>query len=119
MSAERIADAAIAWNYARRHALVLKNLRAAEQCENEAGYERETDSPAVPPCWKTYVADYTGDGILLARDQWCEPCKRRQEIHLEYREVVKHRGAALRRLERIATKPSDSTDGDAERLRAP
>ena len=103
-SKERLATAAVEWNASRLRARELRRLRASEPCENEAEYERETNSPAIPPCWRTRVYVYPDSDDPLPRDQWCGPCVRRQAIHEQYRAEMKRRGVLMRRVERLASR---------------
>jgi hypothetical protein len=73
--------------------------RAANKARaRRGGYVCEGENEGEPPCWKTWSDESPTDGgpELLPRDEWCQPCLRRQKFHEAYRRLARRRGAAQR-----------------------
>ncbi len=97
-----IESLALDWYAKWRAAADLKWDRAAERCELESPYE--PGSPQVPPCWMGPRDNGSGGLDNYEESEWCEPCRRRQTIHLRYQAAVRERAAALRKLQRVCAK---------------
>lgn len=96
---QRIAFAAIQFHQARRASQHLADRRSRLTCERaECEYEARTQDY---PCWKNYRDTCDGDRELDAEERWCEPCRQRQAVHLEYRKATVKRGARQRELHRL------------------
>lgn len=107
MTAERVAAAAAAWNFARVRALELKTERDGYLCElaeaaDPSGHLHE-DQKRTEPCWKSWEDGFGDeDRTRLEESEWCESCRRRERVHLTITAANKRRGAALRVLMRYA-----------------
>ena len=101
-----VAEAAIAWDQARREAARLRHDRASLKCEHEAEAEYNehgyVTADAVPACWRHTWQDQHGRDCRPPMDEWCEPCRERQRVHVEYTKAVAKRQGLMRGLQRRA-----------------
>lgn len=97
--AERIAEAAVAWNVLRRVALRLKHERNRLSCDQHAPWEKGA-------CWKrVWVQTDEDDGEYRQSKpyhEWCPECLKREDTHRALRLVMPLRGLAARRLQMLA-----------------
>src|SRR6185295_9314391 len=104
-----VGEAAVRWDRARREAAELRATRASFRCEHEAKAEYDDSgrctAEADPCCWKCYRfvgGPDGGDERPLEQDEWCAPCRERQQVHEAYRQKMRQRGALMRALQRKA-----------------
>ena len=112
----RVGEATIAWDQARRDAARLRSERASIKCEhaheaeyNEHGY---LTLDGRPPCWFISWQDQHGRDRVLPSEDWCEPCRQRQAVHVAYTKAVAKRQGLLRGLQRMALTARKALAGD-------
>lgn len=103
----RLADAALAWDVARREANRIRDERNPIDCERQNFQEFANERPGdqFAPCWKLWKQDRTGEGF--DRDDivnWCASCQRRQALSDQLRKANAVRGARLRHMRQIAAR---------------
>lgn len=103
---EDLAEAAIAFETARRIAANLKAARNGCRCEQAGADEPEVGASGTDPCWKQWQ-DVDDDRERLDEEQWCATCRHRQRLHEAYRKAMKTRGARRRVFQRHALKAID------------
>ena len=108
-----VAEAAVAWDQARREASRLRGQRAAFRCELECEAEyddmgRQTYA-GDPACWRNTWQDQHGNDCRPPTDEWCEPCRQRQAVHEQYTKAVAHRQGLMRGLQRRALTAWEAT----------
>lgn len=108
----RLGEAALTWDELRRKANDLKAARNAIECEGVTDAFAQEFGEVVArgttgdPCWRIYVG-FTGDGerqVKAPVAEWCPSCQKRQAIQDELAAVNRQRGAAMRRMQRLAGK---------------
>lgn len=78
---------ALAFDAASKETMRLRRERAACRCEVAEPPEPEVGSEGVGPCWKQWEEDFEDDGVVSRRrpqGEWCETCRRRQQLHDAY-----------------------------------
>lgn len=96
-----IAEVAVAFIEFKREAERLRQLRVTTYCDRAepgGGTGMGSDRTQEDPCWKGREDHGEDRRLLVATVNWCDGCKKRQEIHEHYRKVVKQRGVSLRTL---------------------
>lgn len=103
-----IAEVAIVFVEFKREAERLRQLRVTTYCDRAEpnGGTGLVDRSQEEPCWKGREDRGEDRRLLVAPENWCDGCKKRQEIHEHYRAVVKKRGVAMTTLMRRVGKVS-------------
>lgn len=105
-AAAYVAEAAIAWDQARREASRLRSERASLRCEVESEAEYDDRGNCThngdPACWRNVWQDQLGRDCRPPFDEWCDVCKQRDAVHKAYTKAVAHRQGLMRGLQRRA-----------------
>lgn len=103
-----VASDAIEYVRLRRYRTQLKTERNACACDKEKVNEEGIMAEDGGPCWK----DYGG-----VTDEWCNTCKKRQDLHSQYKQAIQDCGVALRRLMRSAARSEARNDRNLSDVR--
>jgi hypothetical protein len=114
LTASNIERVALDWMTARMVREHVHKLRGECLCEHESSVPDMVPSTTGTPCWKTTYKetstrrDYeTGEPVDMAwvphrpLAEWCEPCKKRQELHERLLKARRREGALRASLTRI------------------
>ncbi len=102
----------------------LRVERSALECEREYLEIRMDDEPLPPgkqerPCWKPKHVNDNGTVVGWVggwnREDWCAPCRKRQNIHAKYKIAVQRLGSLKGSLWRLAARAHAEVEAELDK----